>query len=125
MQPTSTSSQLCNICPYAELVINVTGAGLAMARPGLATAGSSGARRLSMISPTVRPVKRNPPGAVRFVKSPPPRFAGRGAAVPLFKVDGRRRQKRKGPALGTLAAQSPVVQNVSSCLHDRHVPSTR
>jgi len=40
-----------------------------------------------MISLACRLVKRNPPGAVRFVKVLPPRFAGRGAAVPLFKVD--------------------------------------
>ena len=39
-----------------------------------------------MNSPARRPVKRNPPGAVRFVELPPLRFAGRGAAADGFAL---------------------------------------
>ena len=71
-----------------ELVIDLTGAGVATARPGMTRAGSGGARRgLCMISPARRPVKRNPPGAVRFVELPPLRFAGRR---PLHRLIPRR-----------------------------------
>ena len=112
-----------------EFVIDLTGAGVATARPGMTRAGSGGARRgLCMNSPARRPVKRNPPGAVRFVELPPLRFAGRRPLHRLILRAGR------GPGLtkcnatrqsrGRSAAAPGAAEGVADGAALRGKPST-